>query len=304
MGFTEHSVLLEAPEDFNFWLTIRGSGWSVLKPFSFNEERQALSRVHRLSSGETARATVKEKRKGELEILVESHEGLEKSGLEEIEQAVAACLRLDEDQSSLLDLLRGYPEFGWVEEIGAGRSVRSPTVFEDVVKTICTTNASCGLTKGIVSRLYSKLGEVFAGDAYTFPTPERMASAKAEFIKKEIKAGYRSPYIAELARKVVDGELDVEAWNNSSLVSSSLKREILKVKGVGEYAADNILKLLGRYDFLALDSWMRRRFSETHGGGGEVSDEEIREFYAPFGRWKGLVFSLDMAKDYLVPRSR
>ena len=31
-----------------------------------------------------------------------------------------------------------------------------------------------------------------------------------------------------------------------------------------------------------------------------VSDEDIEEFYAPFGEWKGLVMSLDMTKDHLV----
>src|SRR5260370_35068872 len=32
------------------------------------------------------------------------------------------------------------------------------------------------------------------------------------------------------------------------------------VKGVGPYAAENVLKLLGRYDGLALDSWTRAKF--------------------------------------------
>lgn len=85
--------------------------------------------------------------------------------------------------------------------------------------------------------------------------------------------------------------------------SVSLKREIMKVKGVGEYAADHILKLLGRYDFLALDSWLRKRFSQVHKNGETASDKEIEDFYKPFGKWKGLVLWLDMIKEYLLSGS-
>ncbi len=72
------------------------------------------------------------------------------------------------------------------------------------------------------------------------------------------------------------------------------------MKGVGNFAADNILKLLGRYDFLALDSWLRRKFAEIRNGGEAAPDGEIEEFYAPFGEWKGLVLSLDMTKEHLL----
>lgn len=49
-------------------------------------------------------------------------------------------------------------------------------------------------------------------------------------------------------------DLDVEALKDSTLDSASLELEIRKIKGVGDFAADNILKLTGRYDFLVLDS--------------------------------------------------
>lgn len=214
------------------------------------------------------------------------------------------CLRLDEDLSPLYKLLEEYPEFSWAKKTGAGRSVRSPTVFEDVLKTICSTNCSWALTKAVSHRLCSKLGERFSEEFYTFPTPQQIASKTEQIIKTEVKAGYRSSYIIELARKIVNEELDVEAWKDSSLDSDGLKKEIMKIKGVGDYAANSILKLLGRYDFLALDSWLRKRFAKIRKKGETASDEQIEEFYAPFGRWKGLVLWLDMTKEYLVTKKR
>jgi len=255
-----------------------------------------------LKSGKIVKMAITQKSKDVLIIEAESCKALDETDVEEIEEVVDTCLRSDEDLSPFFELLEGYLEFSWVEEIGAGRSIRSPTLFEDVVKTICTTNCSWALTKALSRRLCRKLGEPFSEDSYTFPTPKRMASKTEEFMRSEIKSGYRSPYLIELARKIVDGELDVEAWKDSSLDSVALKREIMRIKGVGDYAADHILTFLGRYDFLALDSWLRKRFSQIHGMGGQASDEDIEEFYAPFGRWKGLVLWLDMTKDYLIPK--
>jgi N-glycosylase/DNA lyase len=296
----EHSV----QKDFDFWLTARGSGWSSLAPFTLQDEARSLSRVQRLGSGKVVRATVSQGRRGVLIIEAESRDSLDGADLEETEEVVGTCLGLEEDLAPFYSMLEAYPEFRWVAEIGAGRSVRSPTVFEDIVKTICTTNASWALTKGITRRLCEKLGDPFDGESHTFPTPKQMALTTDEFMRREIKSGYRSPYLVELAQRVVNGDLDVESWSSSPSDSASLKREVMGIKGVGNFASDNILKLLGRYDFLALDSWMRKRFSVVHGGGEVVSDDEIEEFYVPFGGWRGLVMQLDMTKEYLIKAER
>jgi 3-methyladenine DNA glycosylase/8-oxoguanine DNA glycosylase len=296
----KNNIQYSVPEDFDFWLTVWSSGWIDLAPFSYDEEKRTMSRIQRLTSGKIIRATMKQVRRGVLIISVESGEELDNTDIKEVEQMTETCLKLDEDLTPFYSMLEEYPEYSWAAEIGAGRSIRCPTVFEDVVKTICTTNASWSLTRGITRRLCERLGESFSGRAYSFPTPEQLSSTTEEFLRSEVKSGYRSTYIIELAWRIVDGELDIEAWKDSPTDSVNLKREVTGVKGVGAYAADNILKLLGRYDFLALDSWMRKKFAEIHNNGLVASDKEIEEFYAPFGEWKGLVLSLDVTKDHLV----
>lgn len=296
-------IRFNTPEDFDFWCTVWSSGWCALAPFSFNQKRRTLTRIQKLASNKIVKAEISQKRRGRLIILAESGERLNRAEVEELIKVVKTCLKLDEDLSPFYEMLKAYSEFSWVRQIGAGRSIRSPTVFEDVIKTICSTNCSWALTKAISRRLCANIGSRFSEEFHTFPTPEQLASKTEEFIKSEIKAGYRSSYLVELARKIVDGKLDVEAWKTSSLDSVSLKREIMKVKGVGEYAADHILKLLGRYDFLALDSWLRKRFSQVHKNGETASDKEIEDFYKPFGKWKGLVLWLDMIKEYLISGS-
>src|SRR5260370_39597849 len=56
---------------------------------------------------------------------------------------VRHILSLDLDLTPFYAVAAEDPDLAWVLT-GAGRMVRSPTVFEDVVKTICTTNPSWG----------------------------------------------------------------------------------------------------------------------------------------------------------------
>jgi len=53
-------------------------------------------------------------------------------------KTVAHMFRLDEDLSGFYELVRDDPALDWCAS-GAGRMLRAPTVFEDVVKTICTS---------------------------------------------------------------------------------------------------------------------------------------------------------------------
>lgn len=294
------SIPMEVPEGFDFWVTVSSSSWSELAPFTMDVERKTLARIHRLRNGKVVRLTLSQGTVGTLVAQAESLVELDEPDLRDVENAVERFLMLDEDLSSLYALLEGYTDYGWAREVGAGRSVRSPTVFEDVVKTIYTTNASWGLTKGITRRLCEKLGDPFSDGLSTFPTPLQVAASTEEFLRREVKSGYRSPYLIELATSIVDGGLDVEAWKTSPEDSPSLKQTVKAVKGVGNLSADNILRLLGRHDFLALDDWSKGRFAEIHGRGGEVSDEEIQEFYEPFGDWRGLVMSLDLTKEHIM----
>ncbi len=54
----------------------------------------------------------------------------------QLQQTVAHMFRLDEDLSTFYELVRDG-ELSWCA-LGAGRILRAPTVFEDVVETRCT----------------------------------------------------------------------------------------------------------------------------------------------------------------------
>jgi N-glycosylase/DNA lyase len=215
-----------------------------------------------------------------------------------IERGVRHILRLDDDLSLFYEMLAAEERLCWIAEVNAGRLLRSPSVWEDLVKTICTTNCSWSLTRKMVVNLVELLGEPAADGRKAFPTPQVMASRPASFYRDEIRAGYRSEYLHELAENVASGKLDVEGWVDSDLPTPELKKQLKSVKGVGDYAAENLLKLLGRYDGLALDSWLRGQFYKTYNNGRVCKDKKIERHYARFAEWKGLAIWCDMTEKW------
>ena len=85
---------------------------------------------------------------------------------------------------------------------------------------------------------------------------------------------------------------------DSELPTAELKKEMKSVKGVGDYAAENLLKLVGRYDGLALDSFLRGEFYKKHNGEQICNDKEIDLFYEKFGSWRGLAMWCDMTEKW------
>jgi N-glycosylase/DNA lyase len=171
-------------------------------------------------------------------------------------------------------------------------------MFEDAVKMICTTNCTWGLTTLMVTNLVRSFGLSAPDGSKAFPTPEAIAGTSERFLRKEVKAGYRAPYILELAQKVASAKTDVEAWRSSEAPTEELFKDMRTVKGIGPYAAGNLLKLCGRYDYLGLDSWVRGKYYEIHSKGRAVKDNTIERHYQKYGTWRGLFFWLEMTRHF------
>jgi 3-methyladenine DNA glycosylase/8-oxoguanine DNA glycosylase len=294
------NITIRTPPTFNFKRTAISHGWSELLPFKINDKFTTLSRV--VDLGARSKPVVIEitGAKNGLRVKVEGE--LSAGAVERVKRDVRHMMRLDDALDPFYAALEREPAFAWVARAGAGRLLRAPTVFEDLVKTICTTNCSWSLTKTMVTRLVENLGRPARGGGHSFPTPAAMAEAPASFYRDEMRSGYRAGYFKELAERVASGELDVEGWLTSGLTTDELRRAMKRVKGVGDYAAENLLKLVGRYDVLALDSWVRATFARIHNQGRAAADKKIASHYARFGEWRGLALWCDMTKDWLEER--
>lgn len=209
-------------------------------------------------------------------------------------------LRLDQDLSGFYLAAAIEPTLSWVTA-GAGRMLRGPTVFEDLVKTICTTNCGWSATVRMVSALVRELGTPAEGatERHAFPVPEALAEAGDEFFRDVARAGYRGPYLKSLATDVAEGRLQLEALGDPELADQEVAEQLLAIAGVGPYAMAHMMMLLGRYRLLVLDSWTRPKYRRLSGR-PRVTDKGIERAFARYREFAGLAFWLTLTKDWLT----
>ena len=212
---------------------------------------------------------------------------------------VAHMFRLDEDLSAFYAITREDVELSWSAQ-GAGRMLRAPTVFEDVVKTICTTNTAWSGTRRMTHALVDNLGLEAPGGARTFPTPQAMAEVDERFYKEVVRAGYRGPYFKQLATDVAEGTIDLEELHDPDLPDDEAAARLLSLPGVGPYAAAHVmLTSLGRYSRLVLDSWTRPTYCRLSGARSALKDATIERRFKRYGEWAGLAFWLYLTRNWV-----
>jgi 3-methyladenine DNA glycosylase/8-oxoguanine DNA glycosylase len=216
-----------------------------------------------------------------------------------IGRAIRHMFRLDEDLSPFYELVRSDPRLDW-SAIGAGRMLRGPTVFEDVVKTICTTNTAWSGTRKMTAALVDNLGVEAPGGGRAFPTPEAMAAVGDDFYRDVVRAGYRGPYLRTLATDVAAGRVELEALDDPDLPDDEAAARLLALPGVGPYAAAHImLTSLGRYSRLVLDSWTRPTYQKLSGARRAPKDVTIERRFKRYGDWAGLAFWLYLTRGWV-----
>ena len=270
-------------EPVDFRRTLASHGVAELLPNRLDEEAWTLETD--LAVGGRARTVrVSEGRPGHADV----------DGPPEVLDVVRHMLRLDEDLSRFYAMIADDDQLTWAKR-GAGRMLRSPTVFEDVVKTVCTTNCAWSGTVRMVTALVVHLGV----EGRTFPSPEAMAEAGDDFYRDVARAGYRGPYLRAIAGAVADGSLDLEALDGrSDLPDEEVAERLLALPGVGPYAAAHIMMLLGRYGRLILDSWTRPKYSSVTTG-RKISDRTIERRFRRYRDFAGLAFWLFITKDWV-----
>ncbi|HEV3479061.1 MAG TPA: hypothetical protein VG144_06390 [Gaiellaceae bacterium] len=298
----EISLPLRGPsgEPVDLWRTLVSHGVASLPPSDLDEDARVLTVTVPVRGAKPRTVKIGQGRRGaaRIEILGPPPGERVKAGVREV---VARMLNLDEDLAPLYAAAAADAELAWITT-GAGRMFRSPTVFEDVVKTICTTNTAWSATERMVGALVAELGEPSAGGfGHAFPTPAAMASAPEPFYRDVVRAGYRGAYLKALAADVARGSLDLEeigAAGPDELPDEEVAARLLALPGVGPYAAAHVMMLLGRHSRLILDSWTRPKYARLNGG-RKASDRQIERRFKRYGPYAGLAFWLYLTRDWV-----
>ncbi len=285
------------PSPFELRLCLHGHGWVQLAPHRFDEATGTLATVLELG-GEAADVTVAAApRGGELRVTVTAHRAPGGAALRTTAAHVVHMLRLADDLAPFHARCRTEPRLEWAARRGAGRLLRSATVFEDLMKLLLTTNTTWAGTLAMTRNLVGALGEPAPSGARAFPTAARCARQPLSFWRDVVRAGYRAAAAAALADAFATGALD-DATFLAPQPSAQLWQRLLALRGFGPYAAGQAMRLCGHYDRLALDSWCRARLAALDGRKRPPSDRAVERRYAKWAPFQGLALWLDLTAEW------
>ena len=264
---------------------MQAHGWRQLLPFSWDDETSTLERVERLEDGRVVLLSIQEA--DERRLHVTASETMDESALRAL---IRRMLQLDLPIDAFHAYCAARPELAHVPVKRQGRLLTSPTVFEDVLKVIATTNTTWSQTKAMIARIVNSYGTPLAGDPKrrAFPRPDQIAAVSLDEFSANARMGYRNASVHRIATDVASGALNLETWFDPKISSPDLSKRLLSLPGVGPYAASCLMIYLGRYDRVNVDSWARMMVGKEVGR--PVTDKEVHAFFEPYGEWKALAY--------------
>jgi len=260
--------------------TVLSHGWVNLAPWNWDDEQDILRRPERLSSGQMINVEVTQKNSMELIVRLNQHDDITERG--KVDTIVRRWLSLNWDLKPAASVAKGLsPKVARFIQKGGGRFLRGSTFYEDFVKTICTMNASWAFTKKAVSRLVEDLG------VGTFPNPIQVIDAGQDFLKKQIRLGYRSKVLIQATDRLLkEGLIDKDGNGNESEIGFD---NLIALWGIGQYAAGHLMVLLHDFSRIPIDSEVAKYCEESLG----LSEDEITEFFAGWGNYSFLGYKLN-----------
>lgn len=295
---------IATPPDFDFRTAVCSHGFFVLAPNTWDPARQSLRTIVTLDENAAVPVVVREAPIGSKSAVsgnglhVSCPAGLSQSQRMAVLTAVCRMLRLNEDLSAFHELCRASKTHRQAAEKRFGRLLRSASLFEDVVKVMCTCNTSWAQTVAMVRNITDLWGVPAQGTTDRgFPTPARLADVSATTLRKKARVGYRAEFLHRLACDVVNGEIDLEAIESFDGSSDKLYEIVQSIHGIGDYAAAHLCMLLGHYDRLAVDTELKRFLSERHPG-RRFTPASLRAYYDHWKPYQFLAYWYELWSDY------
>ena len=266
-------LTIQAPRDFQFNRDVCSYGYFLLAPNVWDPDRKTLTRPLNLDGGvATLTIAQPDNHKGS-PLRAVADRALSRAEQGEAKRQITRMLRLDDE--TVADFHR--TDDRW-KRSGKGRLFRSPTLFEDIIKTV----TSCNVTWPGTVNMNRRLCEVVCP---AFPTPRQMARQRPATLRARCSVGYRDGRMVELAKMASRGELDLDHLEDASISDDDIYTALLALPGIGPYGAANIMMLLGRYSRLAIDTETIRHGKSVLGYRGTdlAIRKKLEKHYAPFG---------------------
>lgn len=294
-------LTVPAPADFDLARDIASYGYFLLWPNNWHPARGAFTRGLELSGGPAGVVLTQPKAGGPIKAVFDR--ALERSEQAEAKAQIARMLRLTETEADLAAFHAVDPRW---KASGRGRLSRSPTFFEDVIKTVTSCNVAWPNTRTMNRRLCEVVGRATATRGVrTFPTAAKLSRTRPGTLRARCRVGYRDQRMVDLAalmrpRGKRPPEVDGAWFEDPAKSDDAVFEALLALPGIGPYAAGNIMQLLGRYSRLAIDTETIRHAKNVLGmkGTDRQLHKKIEAHYEPFGDHKFRSYWFELWEDY------
>ncbi|KAK4428228.1 hypothetical protein Salat_1122400 [Sesamum alatum] len=263
----ETRMIVVVGENFNLENAVCNHGFFMMPPNLWMPNQKSLTRPLRLSN-DTSSLTVSITQPPSQQFLLinpqQQHSPRSHFSYQDrqaIRAQVARMLRISaKDDMMVEEFHRIHPE---AKKVGFARIFRSPTLFEDIVKSVLLCNctwgrslemaeALCDLQQRHCGNKGSKRKRWGGGGSKTvakpirnFPTPKEIACLDEETLNRHCNLGYRASIILDLARNIQNGSLNLADFESATCDESSIRQRLLKIKGFGPFTVANIMMCLG-----------------------------------------------------------
>ena len=162
--------------------------------------------------------------------------------------------------------------------------------WECVVSFICSANSNIPRIHQNMEKLAETFGDPVGMDGqvrHVFPTPVQLAQA-GEAKLRELGLGFRAPYVAEAARLVAEGSLDLNEL--IEMPYAKAKARLMECPGIGPKISDCIAVFsLEKLQAFPIDVWVRRALAEWYFPGQKRPTDRVMLEWAQnhFGRYGG-----------------
>ena len=269
--------------DFNYFILFHG--WYDLAPFKLYENEKAIGRYLRNSKEKNTYVKIsvsKGEKYSTLKVTSPEQKKSDDKDIIVLRNQIKRMLDLEKDYSDFHRLCRNVSALKFVYRNNCRGMLRSPNAFEDIVKTVCTTNCSWSNTKHMCISLCNL-------DGGNFPSPKNILKYSPDELGRVVPLGYRAKTVHQISQLVVEGELDLDKWAKNGDFER-IKRALNEIKGVGEYSVNHMLALLGDYSNIPVDSEVLKYLRKVYFKGKEISPEESVRPFEDFGQYKFLVY--------------
>ena len=281
-------LTVQLPDGFSLPHTICSYGYFLLAPNRWDPISSRLYRPFTVGDDRVVDAWLSQPAPNRLRITC--NQKFDRHDAAAIKQQATRMLRLDED---LAGWTQAQPK---ARRKKFARLFRSPTLFEDMIKTITGCNVSWPNTMNMNRLLCERIGN--GG----FPSPQQLASVRADVLKRWCKVGYRAKRIVSLARHVVRGDIDLTTFEDTNQPTDQVYESLRAIDGIGPYSAANLCQLLGRYEHVPIDTETYRHFKKHHRVPRDIKpkhlDQRIIHYYRSFAPYQFLAYWFELWSDY------